>query len=275
MPRKRKRFCDLHPICFEISKQKEVLKRNVSDLLSRETFAKEKSPEKLPVAIHGFQANMIKRAPGVDLTSQLNKAENLRIASAAISGILIHPGETFSFWRLVGRATKRKGYKEGRVIVHNKLVMGRGGGLCNLGNHISRIILHSPLTITEFHKHSDALAPTEGERIPLAAGTAVSYNYVDFRFQNNTDQTFQLLLWCDGEDLCGQLRAQHDIPYAYELVEEDRHFRKEGNKYYHLSKLYQLTTCKDSGEQIAKELIWDNHSEVMFDYTLIPEELIV
>ncbi len=51
--------------------------------------------------------------------------------------------------------------------------------------------VHSPLRITEVHYHSDALAPDEGKRVPFSAGISVSYNYVDLKFKNTTDQYIQ------------------------------------------------------------------------------------
>lgn len=267
-------FCDINPTCYKISTFKEILKRNLKDIFSLEKFAREKKQERLPASVFSFSTNMIKRAPGVDITTQLNKAVNIRLAAERINGTVIHPGEVFSFWKTVGKATKKKGYKEGRVIINNKLVTGLGGGLCNLGNSINRVILHSPLKVTEFHKHSDALAPDEGKRIPLGAGTAVSYNYIDYRFKNETDQDFQLLVWCEDEELCVELRAQSEIGYSYELVEEEHRFVKRGEKFYRLSKVYRNTYIKGGDEPIEKELIWDNRSEVMFDPSLIPSELI-
>ena len=269
----KKRFSEWHPICYKISVGKETLKRHIADLCSRETFAKTKSDEKLPVLISSFSTNMIKRAPGVDPTSQINKAENIRLAGAKIHGMLIRPGETFSFWHTVGKITRRKGYKEGRVLSDKGLVLGLGGGLCNLGNSINRIVLQSPLTVTEFHKHSDALAPDSGERIPLAAGTSVSYNYVDYRFKNETEQTYQLLTWCEGDDFFCELRGEKPVPFGYRLQEEEHHFRREGEVYYHYSKLYLVISDRD-GAEIQKKLVWDNRSKVMYDYALIPGELI-
>ena len=270
----RKQFGDLHPICYNIAVEKEIFLRHIKNLFSKDPFAKTKSAEKLPALIYEFRSNMIKRAPGVDLTTQLNKAENIRIAASYLNGIIIRPGEVFSLWKTVGRVSKRKGYLEGRIISKKGLSVGVGGGLCNLGNTVNRMMLHSPLSLVEFHTHSDALAPDEGPRIPLAAGTSVRYNYVDYRCKNNTDQDFQLCIWCEGEDLCGELRAMRPLPNSYKLVEEDRHFRKEGEKYYNVSKLYRVVTDIETGAVTDKELIWDNHSEVMFDYSLIPAELI-
>ena len=57
-------------------------------------------------------------------------------------------------------------------------------------------------------------------------------------------------------------------------MEEDHCFQKEGNKYYRKSKIYRETINKKASDIIKKELILDNHSEVMYDYDLIPKEQI-
>lgn len=271
---KNKNFCDINPLFFAISTQKGIFQRNLKDLISDTKFAKVKEKEKLDKLISSYSSNLIKKGKGVDPVLQENKAVNIQLASSKINGIIIKPGEVFSFWRTIGKVNKRTGYKEGRVIKDNKLIPGTGGGLCNLANTINNLVLNSPLEIVEFHKHSDALAPDNGKRIPLANGTSVSYNYIDYRFKNNTDQNVQLLLWCDDEKLYGELRSEKEIPFKYELVEENHHFEKEGDKYYRISQIYRNTIEKKSGDIIEKELIWDNHSMVMFDYDLIPKELI-
>ena len=272
--KKRILFCELHPVCYKISLQKEIVKRYVKDFFSEEKFSHQIQPNTLPNIVSDCNSNLIKRAPGVELRLQENKAVNIELACKEINGMIIHPDEVFSFWRTVGKPAKSKGYLDGRVIIKNKLIPGIGGGLCNLGNTIHRMILHSPLKVTEIHHHSDALAPDEGKRVPFSAGTSISYNYIDFRFKNVTDQNFQLILWCENEKLFGELRSEHEIPYGYRLVEEDHHFHKEGEKYFRISKIYRETIDKATGNIKDKELIWDNHSEVMYDYNLIPKDLI-
>ncbi|MBR2414242.1 MAG: VanW family protein [Clostridia bacterium] len=269
-----KLFCELSPTAYAISVKKEIYKRRLTDKISGEKFAKTKTDEKLPFVVATHCSNMIKRAPGVDLTLQFNKADNIRLACAGINGIVVKPGETFSFWQLVGNPSKKNGFKEGRVIHQNKIIAGLGGGLCNLSNTVHLMILESPMTVTEFHTHSDALAPDPGKRVPLSAGTSVSYNNVDFRFKNNTDQAIQLLMWCDGEDLKAELRSEREFDWCYEIVEEDHHFAKEGDKFFRVSKIFRAVKDRKTGKEVGKELIWDNHSEVMFDYDLIPEDQI-
>lgn len=267
-------FCDINPTCYAISVKKENLKRHLQDLKRKENFARDFQKEKLTYVVSERSSNMIKRAEGVDLASQFNKAKNIELACQKLNGLVIKPGEVFSFWKLVGKISEKKGYKAGRVIERNKLILGIGGGICNLANTINLLVIHSPLLITEFHTHSDALAPDETGRIPLNAGTSVSYNHIDYRFKNTTNQSFQLMLWCEGEVLHAALRSERELPYTYDILEENHHFKKEKEKFYRISKIYKATLSKTSGDMVEKTLIWDNHSEVMFDYGLIPKDQI-
>ncbi|MDD5796642.1 MAG: VanW family protein [Oscillospiraceae bacterium] len=271
---KDKLFCDINPTCYAISLQKEILKRHIKNLTGKVRFAKTIKNEKLPNVVSSHSSNLIKRGKGIDITLQENKAVNIKLSCSKINGIVIHPGEVFSFWKTVGNTTKRKGYKDGRVLVGNRIEPGIGGGLCNLGNTIHLLILHSPLEVTEFHNHSDALAPDEGKRVPFSTGTCISYNNVDYRFKNNTDQDVQILVWCENEKLYAELRSEREFPWIYELVEENHHFKKEKDKYYRNSKIYKRVIDKETGEEVNRELVLDNHSEVLFDYDLIPKEQI-
>lgn len=273
--RRRRNFSDINPLFYQISYYKEILKRNLKDWRCKTPFAQHKNLNKLPEILHSHQSRIIRTGQGIDPVSQENKAVNLELASRQINGIIIKPNEIFSFWKLVGKASKRKGYKAGRVITKGSLKLGLGGGLCNLANTINLLVLHSPLEIVELHTHSDALDPSaEKNRQPFASGTSVSYNYVDYRFRNNTEQDIQLLVWCENGELKAELRSEQAFFYRYELIEEDHCFVQKNGAYYRQSKIYKQTIDKTTGEVLGKELIWDNHSKVMYDFDLIPKELI-
>lgn len=276
MGRKRL-FCELGPTAYAISKKRLILKRRLKNLFSNDKFAKTfQLDKKLPELISTHSSNMIKRGPGIDPTLQYNKADNIRLACSKINGLIVNPGETFSFWFLVGETSKKNGFRDGRILRNGKLVAGSGGGLCNLANTLHLVIMHSPMTITELHHHSDALAPDEnGVRVPYWAGTSVNYNYIDLRFRNDTDQTVQIIAECNGDDLIAEFRASKPFNQTFRIVEEDHHFSKENNgKYYRKSKIYREIIDKNTGEIVGKELKWDNRSEVMYDYKLIPKNLI-
>ena len=116
----RKLFCEISPFTYRLSMEKEILKRHVQDMLRKTLFAKERTEESLPVIIYRHNSLIRRRLGNVNMQLQENKATNLALAVKHIDGLVIRPGETFSVWRLIGRTTKRKGYKEGLTIAKGK-----------------------------------------------------------------------------------------------------------------------------------------------------------
>ncbi|MDY4587186.1 MAG: VanW family protein [Oscillospiraceae bacterium] len=272
--KKRKLFCELSPACYRISLQKEYLLRDLHDRFSGEKFAREINTLPLPAIVKSHTSSILRRLEGVDMELQRNKAVNLRLACAKINGIIIRPGETFSFWRLVGEPGEKQGYREGLVINAGKLGRGTGGGLCQLANLIHWLVLNSPLTVTELVHHSDALFPDSGRRVPFGTGTSVFYKNVDYRFRNTTDRDVQLLVWVDENELCGELRATEPFPYKYRITEENQGYIEEDGVFYRVSKVFRLTLDRER-HVLRRELVLDNHSKVMYDYSLIPRDQII
>lgn len=271
----RKLFCDISPTCYKISVWKCCQIREIKDFFSREKFAAQKSSDLLPNVVKGHTSVLVRRLAGVDLRLQENKVTNIALAAAKINGIIVRPGETFSFWRTVGKTAEKQGYKEGLVIHRGgKLGSGIGGGLCQMANMVHWLVLNSPLTVTELHHHSDALFPDERRRVPFGTGTSVLNNYIDYRFKNTTDQTVQLVTWIEDGELCGELRSERQYPCRYKLYEEDNRFVEENGKWYRLSKVWRSVIDRATGEELRRELILDNHSLVMYDPVLIPPEQI-
>ena len=179
---KRILFCELSPFAYRLSVEKEILKRRLRDLVRGISFATSRHPEPLPVVIYRHNSLIRRRLGNVNMQLQENKATNLALAVSHIDGVLIRPGETFSVWKLVGRTTEKKGYKEGLTIAKGRPSQGIGGGLCQLSNLIHWMVLHSDLTIAEHHHHDGLdLFPDFGRTIPFGTGTSISYNYLDYR----------------------------------------------------------------------------------------------
>jgi len=112
---------------------------------------------------------------------EMGKVQNLRIAAAALDGIVVMPGDTFSFWRAAGRATRAKGYVVGRELRQGCMIPTVGGGLCQLTNALSRVAHRAGMEIVERHSHS---VQPEGFFIDGATDATVFWNYVDFRFRS-------------------------------------------------------------------------------------------
>ncbi|MBD5115375.1 MAG: VanW family protein [Ruminococcaceae bacterium] len=268
---KRKLFCEISPLTYRISVEKNIFMRRLSDLFNRKVrYASDKSGEPLPIRLYSHRSLIRRRLGNVDMRLQENKAVNLSIAAPKVTGILIKPGETFSFWRLVGRDSKRRGYLEGLTIANGKTSSGTGGGMCQFTNLIHWMVLHSELTITEHHHHDGFdLFPDFGRQIPFGTGTSVMYNYLDYRVRNDTDRVYQLLASTDGEYLCGELRADKPQNFKYHIKAEDERFVREDGAVYRCGKVIRTTVDCDSENIVCTEVIRENHAMVMYDTDLI------
>ena len=264
--KKRKLFCEISPFAYRLSMEKEILKRHLKDLLSETHFAKEQENTSLPVLVYRHTSLIRRRLGNVDMQLQENKATNLALAVRCIDGLIIHPGETFSVWRMIGRTTRRKGYKEGLTIAKGQPAQGIGGGLCQLSNLIHWMVLHSQLTITEHHHHDGLdLFPDFGRQIPFGTGTSISYNYIDYRVKNDTGNTYQLRLWTDEEYLHGELRALQLQPYTFHIHAENEFFSRENGIIYRNGQVWRDTIDCVTGNCISSQLIRTNHAKVMYD----------
>jgi hypothetical protein len=115
------------------------------------------------------------------------KIHNLRLALRAIDGVEIPAGAVFSFWRQIGRATRRRGFVAGRELREGCLVASVGGGLCQLSNALYEAALAAGFEIVERHAHS-RLVP--GSRAAAGRDATVFWNYVDLRFRSR--QAFRI-----------------------------------------------------------------------------------
>lgn len=262
----RKLFCEISPFTYQISMYKCITMRHIKNILGKEKLAKTKQKELLPVVIYKHNSLIRRKLGNVDLQLQENKAVNLSIAAPKITNIIIKPGETFSLWYLVGKCGKRQGYKEGLTIDNNKPSKGIAGGMCQLSNLIHWMILHTELEITEHHHHDNLdLFPDFKRVIPFGTGTSIMYNYLDYRFKNTTDKTYQLIIYTTDEYLCGELRSNKEEKYSYHIHAEDVFFSRENGIVYRNGKVYRTKIDKTTGNTIEKKLIRENHAKVCYD----------
>ena len=271
---KRKLFCEINSFTYAISVAKMCAIRLVKNSLSRRRFAAEKG-DPLPVCVYKHSSLIRRRLGEVDMRLQENKAVNLSLAAPKISGVCIRPGEVFSFWGLVGYYARWKGYKEGLTIASGKVTKGIGGGLCQMTNLIHWLVLHSPLDIVEHHHHDSVdLFPDYGRQVPFGCGTSIFYNYLDYRFCNNTSDTFQILLYTTGTHLCGELRASAPQVYSYHIKEEDAHFVKTRDGVYRKNAIVRRVVEKRTGNEAGREILKRSNARVLYDESLINQALL-
>ena len=143
---------------------------------------------------------------------------------------------------------------------------GIGGGLCQFTNLIHWMVLHTPLTVVEHHHHDGVdLFPDYNRQVPFGTGTSILYNYLDYRFKNETDVTFQLITYVTDTHLCGELRASKNFPFKYHIETENEHFVRIGDDVYRKGRVYRTLIDKATGNELSRELIRDNNAKVMYD----------
>lgn len=110
---------------------------------------------------------------------------NVALASSRVNGILIPPGETFSFAKAVGDISKLTGYKEAYIIQGGKTILGDGGGVCQVSTTLFRAALNAGLPIVERRAHAYRVGYYEQGSGPGIDAT-VYVPSVDFKFKNDT-----------------------------------------------------------------------------------------
>jgi vancomycin resistance protein YoaR len=83
-----------------------------------------------------------------------SRIHNIQLASSKLNGILIPPGETFSFNQALGEVSQSTGYKEAYIIKEGRTVLGDGGGVCQVSTTLFRAALNAGLPIVERHAHA-------------------------------------------------------------------------------------------------------------------------
>ena len=253
------------PLRRKIGREFYIAKRFLKWHFSGTKFSKIDHNIKFPNSWMEHKSTLLRKLKDVDMYLQYNKITNLKLAIAKIDGVVIRPGETFSIWRMVGRPTKRKGYKTGMMIHNGKVATGIGGGLCQLGNLIYWMALHIPLTIKERWRHSFDVFPDVNRTIPFACGATLAYNYIDLQLENNTDITFKLNLWLDDEYLHGALSGDKASDFQYEIIETDHRFEVQWwGGYTRHNRILKRITNRKTGE-VTEELVAENNAIMMYN----------
>jgi vancomycin resistance protein YoaR len=117
-----------------------------------------------------------------------NRNHNIALAASKLRGVIIMPGEVFSFNASVGPRTAELGYLPAPVILNNILVPGDGGGVCQVSSTLFNVALLADLPIVARSNHSRPVA-----YLPIGRDATVVYGALDLRFRNTTGSP--LLLW--------------------------------------------------------------------------------
>lgn len=121
------------------------------------------------------------------------RAENIRVSTQVMNGIVINPGETISMNDIIGDTTYDKGYQESVIIVGDKEVPGMGGGVCQTSTTLYMAALRADLTI--LHRVPHALPMPYAD---YGLDAAIEYGTdADLVLRNDFDFPVVLVAWAD------------------------------------------------------------------------------
>lgn len=259
-PRPTERYPALSPLAVGAHRARRWLRW----LRSGATWATVLDRVDLPVRLIEHDSPLIRELSAVEMVLQHNKVVNLRLATRNIDGLLVRPGETFSFNKVVGNCTRRKGYLEGMRLSGGDAESGIGGGICQLANLLHWMFLHSPLTVVERSEHSFDPFPDKDRVLPWGVGCSIVYNYVDLVVRNNTDRTFQLRTWVEEPRLRGELRSDRTTEVDYRVEARDEAFLRYDGRVFRKNEIWRTVEAPGSGEVLAEELVRSNCALVKY-----------
>jgi vancomycin resistance protein YoaR len=150
--------------------------------------------------LHGLQWTSFKG-------SAAGRINNIVLASEQFNGVLVKPGETFSFGAYLGEVSFDTGYSEALIIQGNRTIKGVGGGVCQVSTTIFRVALMTGFPIAERWSHAYRVSYYENGDGPIHLGAGfdatVSLPAVDFKFTN--DSPYWLLMETEVDKVNGRL----------------------------------------------------------------------
>lgn len=135
-----------------------------------------------------------------------SRTHNLAMAAAALDGLIIEAGRDFSFNKHVGPRVPEKGYMEAPVVFQNRLVLGMGGGVCQVSGTLFNAALLANLPIVNHTNHS-----LPSSYLPLGRDATVVYGAVDLVFTNDTGRPIYLAAGVYGSRLVVALIGHRDV----------------------------------------------------------------
>lgn len=260
----RKRLTQIFPLLLPLRKWQRKKLFYLKMHLCKSKYAKVKSAELLPNKIFETSSLMLNQNSGFDIKYQQGKVHNLKLAARTVNGILIRPGETFSFWQLVRFADRREPYKEGLKLVNGKIVGDYGGGLCQLSNMLFWLFLHTPLTVVERHGHAVNSLPPTTEDLPCGTDATVSEGWLDLKIRNDTDNTFQIEISFDDNFMYGCILSQNPLDMEYYVFNSSVSYVKCQGKIYQTAVVCLSETDKKTGRKTEKNL-YVNQCEITYE----------
>lgn len=126
-------------------------------------------------------------------TKAANRTTNIRLASNKINGVVLMPGEQFSYNKVVGKRTAQAGFKSAPAYSGGKVVNDIGGGICQVSSTLYNTALRANLEIIKRSNHRFATG-----YVPLSTDATVSWGGPEFIFKNSRKYPIKIVSKVNG-----------------------------------------------------------------------------
>ena len=147
-------------------------------------------------------------------SSPKNRKYNIRFGAEKINGTILKPGDVFSTNEVLGKRTRKNGWKTATAYEGGEHVQQAGGGVCQLSSTLYNAALYADMEIKERRNHSMPVSYVDKGRDATINSIG---NIIDFKFRNNTSGDVIIIAYTDGNTLHMEI---YGIPF--ETDEYDR-----------------------------------------------------
>jgi vancomycin resistance protein YoaR len=164
-----------------------------------------------------LEGKYVKRGEGCKTgfsSSTKNRKYNIRFGADKINGTILKPGEIFSTNAVLGKRTRKNGWKSAGAYEGGEVVMQAGGGVCQLSSTLFNAVLKADLEIVERRNHS---MPVSYLARGLDATINSVGNIIDFKFKNNTSGDIIILAYTEGNTLTMEI---YGVPFETDEYDE-------------------------------------------------------
>lgn len=214
--------------------------------------------------------------------SSANRINNLELACSKIDGIILNPGEIFSYNETLGRRTEEAGFLPAGAYADGEVVEEVGGGICQVSSTLYAATLYARMHTVARTNHYFAVAYMD-----KGIDATVSWPNPDFKFQNNTDYPIMIRVWIDKYDersltvaIMGTDVNHYSCKLWHESFTHSEDYEYDGNIYHDVPTATVTCTWRDvydaDGNYLFREAVnLDANGDVYYDYYYYHKEDIV
>ncbi len=147
-------------------------------------------------------------------TSNSNRSTNIALASSKINGLVMMPGDVFSFNDTVGKRTPQAGFKVAGVYVNGQVTNDYGGGICQVSSTLYNAVLRANLEIVYRTNHQFVVG-----YVPISTDATVSWGAPDFKFKNSRNYPIKIVVTNSNKNIYVKILGLHEEnEYDVEII---------------------------------------------------------